>query len=58
MFNPDYKGKREISRRLNEKNEIVITVDGYEFIPDLEFMNGHAVCRYCGEINIWEYHFS
>ena len=32
-------------------------VDGYTFTPDLHFMNGHAVCNYCGSINCWEYSF-
>ena len=54
MFRPDYKGKKEISQKINNNGEIVITVDGYTFVPDIEFMNGHAVCRYCGEINTWE----
>ena len=57
MFSPEYKGKRNYSQTLNEKDEIVINVDDYEFIPDLGFMNGHAVCKYCGEIKIWEYYF-
>ena len=30
-------------------------VDGYTFIPDLMFMNQFAVCRYCGQIYMWEY---
>lgn len=55
MFNPDYKGKGDIKRETNYKGEIIITVDGYTFTPDLLFMNGHAVCGYCGEINIWSY---
>ena len=38
----------------NDKNEIEITVGTYTFIPDLEFMNEHAVCKYCGQIYIWE----
>lgn len=58
MFSPDYKGKGEYSEKLNEHEEIVINVDGYEFIPDLAFMNAHAVCKYCGEIKAWEYYFS
>jgi hypothetical protein len=57
MFSPDYKGKGVISRETNPKGEIIITVDGYTFTPDLMFMNGHAVCSFCGEINKWEYCF-
>ena len=37
------------------QNEIEITVDGYVFVPDLQFMNEHAVCRYCGQIYMWDY---
>lgn len=57
MFSPDYKGNRKINRSVNEKNQIVINVDGYTFVPDLQFMNAHAVCSFCGEINAWEYFF-
>lgn len=55
MFSPDYKGKKQFSQKLNSKNEIVISVDGYTFVPDLAFMQSHAVCRYCGQIYIWDY---
>ena len=55
MFSPDYQGKCDMQKKLNEKGNIVITVDGYTFIPDLNFMNGHAVCGYCGSINCWDY---
>jgi len=57
MFSPDYKGKRIMEKKFNEKGHIVITVDGYTFKPDLNFMNGHAVCSYCGSINCWSYSF-
>ena len=57
MFSPDYQGERKFSQRYNEKNEIEITVDGYIFIPDLQFMNEHAVCRYYGQIYMWDYDY-
>ena len=57
MFSPDYKGKRQMEKNINDKGHIIITVDGYTFTPDLQFMNGHAVCSYCGSINCWEYSF-
>ncbi len=38
----------------NEDNKIEITVGDYTFIPDLTFMNEHAVCKYCGQIYTWE----
>ena len=41
----------------NDRKEIEITVDGYTFIPDLRFMNEHAVCRYCGQIYMWDYDY-
>jgi hypothetical protein len=56
MFHPDYKGSREFTKSINSNGDIVIKVDGYEFIPDIAFMNGHAVCKYCGEIQKWEYY--
>ena len=55
MFIPNYQGPKnfEISKSVN--GDIQITVDGYTFIPDLTFMNNHAVCRYCGQIHCWDY---
>ena len=55
MFSPDYHGDKQFSQRYNDKNEIEITVDGYVFVPDLQFMNEHAVCRYGGQIYMWDY---
>lgn len=55
MFAPGYRGARNFKQEYNANGDIVITVDGYTFIPDLNFMNGHAVCRYCGQIYIWDY---
>lgn len=58
MINPEYKGSGKFLKSKNSKGEITITVDNYTFIPDLAFMNTHAVCRYCGEINMWRYYFT
>lgn len=55
MISPDYQGEGKFSKEKNSKGEIVITIDSYKFTPDLAFMNAHAVCRYCGEINTWRY---
>lgn len=55
MFSPDYKGSRTFTTSYTKAGEIEITVDGYKFIPDLAFMNGHAVCKYCGSIYKWDY---
>lgn len=55
MIAPDYIGNRAMSCRYNRKDELEITVDGYIFVPDLQFMNEHAVCKYCGQIYIWDY---
>lgn len=57
MISSNYKGKGDYSHKNNEHGEIVINIDGYIFVPDLAFMNGHAVCKYCGEIKTWEYYF-
>lgn len=57
VFNPNYKGAGVFKQSLNEHDEIVFNIDDYEFIPDLGFMNSHAVCRFCGEIKCWEYYF-
>ncbi len=55
MFSPDYNGTRHFSQTYNSKDELEISVDGYVFVPDLQFMNEHAVCRYCGQIYMWDY---
>lgn len=55
MFSPDYKGDKNFLQNTNKNGEIEITVDGYTFVPDLAFMNEHAVCRYCGQIYMWDY---
>ena len=55
MFAPDYQGSRTFKMDYNKDGEIEITVDGYKFVPDLAFMNGHAVCKYCGSIYKWDY---
>jgi len=55
MFSPEYKGNRNFLQKYNSKNKIEIEIDGYTFIPDLEFMNSYAVCKFCGQIYSWEY---
>ena len=55
MFAADYKGSKKFTHKYNQKGEIEITVDGYTFVPDLTFMNQYAVCRYCGQIYMWDY---
>lgn len=55
MFNPEYKGKREFNVEYTQNNDIKITVDGYTFIPNIQFMNTHSVCKHCGNINCWDY---
>lgn len=55
MFSPDYQGAKVFEKKYQKNGNIQITVDGYTFVPDLEFMNNHAVCRYCGNIYIWDY---
>ena len=58
MFAPGYKGSKNFKWQYNANKDIVITVDGYTFIPDLNFMNQHAVCRYCGQIYMWDYDYN
>ena len=55
MFSPLYTGSKEYDVTYTKNNDIKINVDGYTFIPDLSFMNNHAVCRYCGQIYSWDY---
>ena len=55
MFSPNYTGSRIFEVKYTKHNDIQISVDGYTFIPDRVFMNSHAVCRHCGNINCWDY---
>ena len=55
MFNPEYKGAKIFEVKYTKNKDIQITVDGCTFIPDLMFMNAHAVCGFCGSINQWDY---
>ena len=55
IFNPQYEGKREFTQEIDKNGELIFHVDGYSFKPDLAFMNSHAVCRYCGNIYMWDY---
>ncbi|MEI7473229.1 MAG: hypothetical protein WCK67_00485 [bacterium] len=57
MLSPNYKGKGEIKQSINNNDQIVLNVDGYTFVPDIDFMNGHACCEYCGTIKMWEIYF-
>ncbi len=57
MFSPEYQGQKVFEQTYNSKKELQISVDGYTFIPDLQFMNEHAVCRYCGQIYMWNYEY-
>lgn len=55
MFSPDYKGTKDFEVSYTKNKDIKINVDGYLFVPDLRFMNAHAVCKHCGSINCWDY---
>ncbi|MBR2525080.1 hypothetical protein IKE67_01300 [bacterium] len=55
MFDENYKGNRNFAQKYNNRHQIEITIDGHTFIPSLDFMNKHAVCKYCGQIYIWDY---
>ena len=57
MLSADYTGPGVFKQTLNEHGEIVINIDGFEFIPDLAFMNAHAVCKFCNTIHSFEYYF-
>ena len=55
MFDENYQGNRNFMQKYNNRQQIEITIDGYTFVPSLDFMNEHAVCKYCGQIYIWDY---
>ncbi len=55
MFSDEYSGNKNFIQRYNQHHQIEITIDGHTFIPTIDFMNEHAVCKYCGQIYIWEY---
>lgn len=55
MFDENYLGNRKFLQKYNNRQQIEITIDGNTFTPTLDFMNQHAVCKFCGQIYIWEY---
>ncbi len=55
MLQPAFEGKVDIAH--NENQEVVIRVEGKEFLADLMFMNQFAICKECDAINQWEYYF-
>lgn len=55
MLQPSFQGKVDIDT--NENNEVVVKVNGKEFVADLMFMNQFAICRECEAIKSWEYYF-
>jgi hypothetical protein len=55
MLQPSFQGKVNIST--NENHEVVVQVNGKEFVADLMFMNQFAICRDCEAIKSWEYFF-
>ncbi len=54
MFDENYQGNRNFSQKYNIRHQIEITIDGKTFIPNVDFMNKYAVCKYCGQIYTWE----
>lgn len=55
MLSRSYDGRGEVEKVVAHNGKIMIKVDDYTFVPDLDFMNNYAVCGYCGGIYCWEY---
>ena len=55
MLNRKYDGVGKVDKNIDSNGKLTITVDGYSFVPDLDFMNNYAVCGYCGGIYCWDY---
>lgn len=55
MLQPSFQGSVDIYN--NDNHEVVVSVNGKEFIADLMFMNQFSVCADCDAIKAWEYHF-
>jgi hypothetical protein len=55
MLQPSFQGK--VAVETNDNQDVVIRVNGKEFIADLMFMNQFAVCADCEAIKSWEYYF-
>lgn len=55
MFNPEYRGNCDFSYVYDKDGNLKMTVDGFTFVPDLAFMNSHAVCKHCGSLFKWDY---
>ncbi len=55
MLSHGYQGEGKVEKIVDANGKMMITVDGYTFVPDLDFMNNYAVCGYCGGIYCWDY---
>ncbi len=55
MLDRNYQGEGKVEKIVDANGKMMITVDGYTFVPDLDFMNNYAVCSYCGGIYCWDY---
>ncbi len=55
MCQPSFKGQIEVDK--NDHGDVVVRVNGKEFIADLLFMNQFAVCESCDAIQAWQYHY-
>ena len=55
VIHPDYDGLVDV--KTNEHHEVLVKAKNQEFIADLMFINQYGVCKDCGSIKNWEYHF-
>lgn len=53
MVRPEFQSN--VVFQSNDKGEVLIQVNGQEFVADLLFMNQFAVCKDCDAIRCWEY---
>lgn len=54
MLSRTYTGEGKIEKITTPNGKLEINIDGYTFVPDLDFMNNYAVCGYCGGIYCWK----
>lgn len=55
LLQPDFKGSVEVDQ--NAHGDVLIRVNGTEFVADLMFMNQFAVCAGCDTIGAWLYYY-
>ncbi len=55
MTQPGFSGHIEVET--DHHQDVVIRVNGQEFLADLMFMNQFALCETCDSVGDWQYFY-